>query len=294
MLVRLIVALLILAPLQARPPEWSQQVRDVFFDDAREHLVGERPGNRLQSVPSPLDKKNKTRSPWLQLIEVETLRAEIKRLNNVLARSVVSPTHFKSGGFRDCRRVFAELAVLFAVVEESDEAYPRRWKKEAPGLRNAFSRAAKNCKVATNPTFAEARKCHENLNDLLRGQSAQLANPTGKVAWDQIAERSLLMLRMELAVQEKLSSSLGSESSFRRMNQQLQHEAQVLAMLAEVIQQESYEFADDDTYLEYAQQLREASQQLDRACKQNNYESAREAVGRATKSCSDCHEGYRG
>ncbi len=298
MLVRLTIALLILSPPHAQPPEWSQEVRDVFFDDAREQLVGQRPDDRPLSVPAPSETKSEPVSPWSQLIEVETLRAEIKRLNNVLAGSVRSPSHFKSGGFRDCRRVFAELAVLFAVIAEYGGEHPVRWQKESLGLRNAFSRAARNCKVATDPTFVEARRRHEDLNALLRGQSVQLAKQTEEmeeeVAWDKIAERSQLMLRMELAVQEQLASSLGSESSFRKKNQQLRHEAQVLAMLAEVIQQKGYEYADDDTYLEYVQQFREASQQLDRACKQNDYRSARKAVGRVTQSCSDCHEDYRG
>jgi len=293
MFVRLAIVMLVLAP-QAQPPEWPQEVLDIFLDDARKHLVGQRPDDRPTSDPSSVNEKNEPVSRWSQFIEVETLRAEIKRLNNVLARSVRSPSHFKSGGFRDCRRAFAELAVLFAVIAEYGEAQSLRWQKESPSLRNAFSRASRNCKVATDSTFAEARRRHEDLNALLRGQSVQLTKPTEEVTWDQIADRSLLMLRMEQAIQEKLSSSLGSESSFRRTNSQLRQEAQVLAMLAEVIQQEGYEYADDDTYLEYAQQLREASRQLDQACEQNNYESARKAVGRATQSCSDCHEGYRG
>jgi cytochrome c556 len=65
-------------------------------------------------------------------------------------------------------------------------------------------------------------------------------------------------------------------------------------LLAELIHREDYEFWDDESFRDYAEQLGEAAEDLSQAAADGNYEAARTAVGRVSQSCAACHDGYRG
>ena len=81
---------------------------------------------------------------------------------------------------------------------------------------------------------------------------------------------------------------------FRTHQSGIVHESQLLASLAAVIAKEEYEFADDDEFVAYAKQLREAASELLQAAEANDYEQARNAAAAVSRACSDCHAGFRG
>jgi len=81
--------------------------------------------------------------------------------------------------------------------------------------------------------------------------------------------------------------------NFRKNRAQFQHEAEMIAALAEVIGREGFEFADDDTYLEYAHAMREAAIEAADAARKKNFDQARKAVATIEKNCNSCHEGFR-
>jgi hypothetical protein len=102
------------------------------------------------------------------------------------------------------------------------------------------------------------------------------------------------MQRLNTAHQERLSKWLANEREFASKRDEIRHEAQIVAMLGHVIGQEGFEYWDDPTYAEYAKQLREAARDISTAAAMEDFEQARRALGRASKACADCHEGYRG
>jgi hypothetical protein len=102
------------------------------------------------------------------------------------------------------------------------------------------------------------------------------------------------MLRMEMALEENISPWLANRKEFRRHKSDVAHESQLLAVLARTICREEYDFADDEGFVEIARKMGRATRQLTEASEQGDYESARQAAGRVTQSCSDCHDGYRG
>ena len=75
---------------RARPPKWSADVLDAFFDDAREKLVGTRPdyeqaATRIapadaDSVAGEAATRPQPALSWSKLIDAETIETEIKRL----------------------------------------------------------------------------------------------------------------------------------------------------------------------------------------------------------------------
>lgn len=285
-------------PRRAKPPVWSRDVLDAFFDDAREQLVGPRPAAGVSSIadasPTPATAAPQPTGEvaWSTLVDGETLAAEVKRLVAGLAEPLANPGKFKSGGYQQCRLNFSLLAVLFAVIAEHDGEV--RWQDDAPALREALARAGRNCKTATDQTFAEAQSRKTDLDDVIRGERLAGGAAGESSKWSEAADRSLLMQRMELALQERIAPKLSNNAVFQKSLADVRHEAEMLAMLAEIIQREEYEYWDDDTFRDHAGELRGAARDMTRAAADKDYEAARAAAGRAGQACSNCHEGYRG
>ena len=282
-------------PLRVQPPRWSPDVLDAFFEDAREQLVGERPQLAEPSVAKPTSGEGQVMEvaqKWSALIDAESLTAEIKRLHNQLTPALKKSASFQGGGNLLCQRDFGLLAVLFGVIDSFDAEI--RWQRSAKLMQERCLQAGKNCKAASAQSFSAAKEMQTLLGELLRGQ-APAGETTSQVA-DQPAwvDQTLLMQSMELAIKERLKPALSNKREFRKRSQLAFEQAQLLAVLAEVIQQEGYDYADDDTYLDQARQLRQAAQDLTQAARDKNYEAARAAAGRVGQSCSNCHEDYRG
>jgi hypothetical protein len=284
---------------EARPPKWSRDVLDTFFDDAREKLEGSRPNygavaeRERSAEASPAAERVGSDAAWSKLISADALETEVKRLNQSVAETVTSPSAFKGGGYKAARREFSELAVLFGVTAQYDgEA---RWKDTAAGLRELFSQAAVDAKVGSDESYREAIARKADLAELVRGGRPQLPRAEARVAdWSQVAGRAPLMQRLEIAHQERLTKWLADGATFRRNQRDVTQEAQVVAVLADVIHRESFEYWDDETFVGYAGELRDAATNVSAAAAANNFEQARAAIGRATKACADCHDGYRG
>jgi hypothetical protein len=287
---------------RAKPPVWSQDVLDEFFVDAREQLVGERPAKRAEGLAmtqpagqgsaAAADAEAGGAAPWSQVISGDALAAEVKRIAATLREPLANPAKFKSGGYKACRGAFNELAVLFAVIAEYDGDV--RWKEDAPALRDALARAARNCKTGTDQTFAEGTELRTQLDDLIRGERLGGKSAPPPERWSDLADRQLLMTRMEAALQEGISPALSNARDFSRKAVDVQQEAEVLSMLAAIIDREEFEYWDDETFQQHSGALRAASRELSRAAADANYDAARAAAGRAGQACIACHEGYRG
>jgi hypothetical protein len=288
-------------PKRARPPKWSADVLDVFFEDARQKLEGERPDYAAKSTVTTSQSPslaNGSATPqdaaafaWSKLIDTETLETEIKRLAQAVAQDVTSPTEFKGGAYQACRRHFSVLATLFAIAAEYDGEV--RWQDAAPGLRDLFARAGYNCKVGTDQTFQEAKQRKQDLADLVSGSRPRAAEAERAADWSHVTDRPPLMQRLNIAHEERLTKWLANEREFGRHSEEVRHEARLVAAVADVIGREGFDYWDDEQYAEYARSLRQAATDIAAAVELENFQSAREAGNRMTKACADCHDGYR-
>ena len=306
------VALFVNAPLsiakesakpqkRARPPKWSAETLETFFPDARTQLVGMRPDygktnavvanatpNAAETTAEPVVTTN---GDWSKLIDAETIETEIKRLSQDVAKSITTPAPFKGGGYKDARRQFSELAALFAITAEYDGDI--RWKDSAASFRDAFARAGHNCKVGTDQSFQEAKQRKQDLTDLIGGNRPKASEAERKADWAQVADRPPLMQRLNIAQQDRLQKWLASKAEFSAHRDEIKHEAQLAATIADIITHEGFEYWDDGTYAEYAQALKQSETELAAAVDLDNYDQARQAFGNASKACANCHEGYR-
>ncbi|MCI0493049.1 MAG: hypothetical protein L0Z07_08945 [Planctomycetes bacterium] len=291
-----------ISPRQARPPQWSADVLDAFYPDAREKLEGNRPDSSQTGLPARVVRDaagaiSLDRAPagsgtaWSKLIDAETIETEIKRLAELVAADVTTPGEFKGGGYKTCRSHFSLLAVLFAVASEYDGQV--RWQDAAGGLRELFARAGYNCKVGTDQSYREAAERKQDLDELVRGARPQTPLVQEETVWSQMADRPPLMERLEIAQRDRLMAWLASEREFTRNIAGVRHEAQMVALLADVIGRKGFEYWDDATYADSVRGLRQAASDLGTATDVMNYQQARQALDRATKACNDCHDGYR-
>jgi hypothetical protein len=284
----------------AKPPKWSADVLDAFYPDARTKLVGTRPDyEKAQSLAAGSDTADDAEvghatsaSGWSKLIDAETIETEIKRIGPNVAKLTKTPSEFKGGAYKECRRDFSVLATLFAVSAEYDGDV--RWQDAAPALRDLFARAGRNCKAGSDQTFQEAVQRRQDLTDLIAGTRPKVKEAERKAEWSKVADRPPLMQRLNIAHEDRLKKWLANKGEFAAHRDDVRHESQLATAIADVIGREGFEFWDDETYATCAKDLRQAAADVSAAVEAADFERAREASNRMTKACADCHEGFRG
>jgi hypothetical protein len=292
-------SLLLAAPVQrAKPPKFPAAVKDAFFEDARKQLVGERPkttegsGRPAIAVDNggPDSSASSGGFNWSKLVDAETLEDEIKACQKALSEAVTVPEKFKGSGYKVGREQFSVAAAVFGVIAQFDGEV--RWKQGAGGLRDAMAQAGANCKTASDQSFNEARARKDDLEKLVRGETVSLKPKSDEVTWDKVSHRPPLMKRLERG-EQAIAQWTANSGEFQKNAERLRHEAQLVAMLAEIIQREKYEYSDDTAYLDYAKQLREGASAVSTAAANKSYEPARKGAGEMKKACAACHDEFK-
>ena len=203
---------------------------------------------------------------------------------NRSASTVTTPSQFKGGGYKDARRDFSELAVLFAVFAQYDGDV--RWKDIAAGLRELFARAASNAKVGTDESYREATARKQDLAELVRGGRPASAEDRRR------RHRLVASLRPRAAhaTAQHRPRRNGSPSGSptpppsAAIEGDIAHEAQIVAMLADVIHREAFEYWDDETFVGFADELRKSATDISTAagCRQLRAGPQRDQPGRPT------------
>lgn len=271
----------------------------IFFADVFARLDGERPANpnvRIApqtdgGVPVGGEPSTAQSYAWSKIISGPTLEDEVKAIKLATDKNITTPQDFAGRGYKEIRRDFSVLAMLFAIINEYDDDV--RWKKDAAAARDIFARTASNAKAGNNNVYNESKKRKDELLDLINGSS--LANKPGEEAndWERIADRSPLMQRLASAQEEKLAAWTSSTDSFSEEIERVMHEAEIIAAIAETLTREGMEDGDDETYAEFADLMKTSALDIVAAVKSNNAEQARKATGEIAKACSDCHDNYR-
>lgn len=282
-------------PPRARPPEFTDEDRAAFFDDAFATLVGERPEPAAHADPRvevAVREPAAAAAGWADLIAPDVLETEIKRQAQRLAKATRSASAFKAGGYLDAVDSLGLVATWFAVT--TDHKDQPRWRDRAAGLRDLFAEGAEQADAASDAGHAAAAARSGDLSDLIRGGRPSTPEPAQSVDWSLLASRSTLMRRMAAAEEERLGPWIADERSLRRNAEDARHEAQVLAALAEAIVQPGADDGEDEDYQAYAGQLREAAKRLAAAAEAEEQPAAAEAMTAVSRSCVDCHADYRG
>ena len=287
---------------RAKPPAaaWDRNTAKTFHDDAFAELEGERPNFTAaaqRQAASGSVQADVASAPsvgglkWSALVSEETLTDEIKDMKLALVGAVASQSDFKGGGYDKAREAFSAVALAFGVIAAYDQEI--RWKKNAETARDLFARVGSNCKVGTDQSFNESKLRVADLESLLDGIAPTArADREEDFRWSQVAGRPALMSRLESA-DATLAAASASKADFDKAVDRVLRDAEIVAVIGEVIQQADYEYFDDDTYRGYASTMRDAALRLRDAAQKKDYETARAALGALKTSCDSGHGDYR-
>ena len=279
------------------PGQWDQETERLFQGDPTRRLRGVRPtrieqrnekGVSISSADSIVP--NSQEISWHLLIPAAAVEDEIKSIYFAIGKPLARVGTFKSGGHQKVEQQFAWVATMFGILAEHSQA--ERWKEVAASACSHFSTASRSAKAASLQAFKNSKNRYEDLGRLIRGEKVDF-DPASSSLWSQRVDRPLLMQRLEQSYEQRLKRWSANQAQFEKNRSSLIHEAQILAVLAEIIGQPAYEFYDDDDYLSHCSQLKIHTQQVAAGAQESNLEKVQKHLGELSKTCSRCHEGYK-
>lgn len=285
-------------PTALPPKAFDKTVIDAFAADARERLGPGQPGGATPQPATEGVAPAATGGPtaafaWSKIISAAALEDEIKSQAPGIVEAVKTPSAFNAGGNKVAGRNFATAAAMFNIISRYDGDV--RWKKEAASFAAIFGSAGVNSSKVTSPeALKEAKARADDLKELIGGGKVEVSPPDDEATWEQTVARPLIMQRMDEAYQQRLKTWTASQTEFDGNLDSLEREAQVLAALARIIQDPSYEFSDADAYRQFAAQVEENCANLAAAARNKDRGAAESATALVYKACDACHGDYRG
>ncbi len=290
---------------RARPPKFNpDQLRGIFFEDLEQAFAGERPtiakiratsktttvmASRGSSGDSS-DAKPAVDEPWSDLISPVSIEDEVKRVRLHFDSVITVPAAFNSGGYQEARLDLTILAALFAVI--SEHGGDVRWKDQAAAARDLVARTAFNCKAGSTQVFNEAKLRKADLQDLVSGSGITARETPEANDWTAIADRSPLMEYLEQLI-DSLEDATRNEASVREQPDLIKRNAELIAMLGEVLVQEGMDEADDEDYATLSRSMTEAAKGVTIGLERMDVDAIRQGASAIRQRCDACHEQYR-
>ncbi|MCH2210604.1 MAG: hypothetical protein MK110_04845 [Fuerstiella sp.] len=281
---------------------------DVFFDHPLEVASDPRPTEPADTPLSdgnPADDSATTaavdatvgRSPsespltkdWASVLPAENLQSEVKSIRNFLNQKLQSVGNYNSAVTMIPAQA-ATLAVLAGMaIEHSGNL---SWKQDAGYIRDLAAAMNNSPLKRGSGDQRRLRRHFENLADTLdRSRPSGLSEPDPERPLSDVAEMRLVMQRMEQA-EQRLRTEV-SESSFAGHQDLVRHEAAILSGLVRAVTTESYGFADDSEFIEYAAQIADSGQAMREAVETEDFSSFQLSVSRLAGVCQACHRDYK-
>ena len=193
--------------------------------------------------------------------------------------------------YGEANQSFEILSVLFSVVRQYDGDV--RWSEHAPAAQMLFQKAAVSSRSGTTKGFQFCNTRKQDLQELVRGGSIVTSDPIPEsIDWSEAANRTPLMVRLEEA-NENLKQYTANEDSFKGAIGEINHEANMIAMMARVIILDGMPEAEEEDYVAYGQTMLEAAVELKSSAKLSDFNRASAATNLIGQSCADCHADWR-
>ena len=128
---------------------------------------------------------------------------------------------------------------------------------------------------------------------MIRGGRLSGSPPT-ELTWPELADRQMIMQRLELSTESTLGPSVATAAAFQNERPALVHESELAAMFARVLLQPDMPDAADNEYRMWCERLERAALQLRQSAQENDAAGAERALREMKSQCAACHELYRG
>lgn len=282
----------------ARPSFNEGASKDILFKDVyAEGTVGERPDVSALSAETNIaalgasdGQVTQSGDAWSQIIDASVIEDEVKSLQQELNTLVTTPVLFQTK-YNDVNERFEVLSMLFAIIRQYDGDI--RWDEQAPTAQFLFQQAAVSSRAGTAKGFQYCKARKEDLQELVRGGSIAAGGQIpDSIDWSVAANRSPIMVRLETA-NEDLKRMTSSESEFKAHSEEVFRLSNLVAAMAKVIVQEGMPESEEESYVEFGDQMKSASLELKSAVKLNDFQAASKAANAVSQSCADCHSEWR-
>ncbi len=302
------VAIAVAADKRAPAPTFgNEQLRGVFFEKLSDGIRGTRPslsslrasagavaGPSASPASSPTSSAEATggedQQGWSKLVSAMSLEDEVKRVKLRFDSVITTPGAFNGGGYQEARRDLSILATLFAVIGNYDGEV--RWKDQAAAARDLLARSAFNCKAGSTQVYNEAKLRKNDLQDLVSGSGLANRDADPQNDWSSIVDRSPLMEYLE-GLTGVLQDASNNASAIESNSDVIRRQAELIAMLGNVLVQEGMDDSDDEDYQRLSLAMTSAGRDVASAIERGEFAKVREAVGAITQSCDACHEQFR-
>jgi hypothetical protein len=254
-----------------------------------------RPANRAgtTSTTSAGTSTAKTAAPstdWSDLIDPDTLDAEVKRIRTELTAGLQSVGKYNAR-YQEIAVAGATLAALAEIVVELPRS--SSWKEHAASVRDLAASIHDAAKALGGPAYQATKAPTDQLMDVLDGNlPAGLPASEPMRDFSQVANRSALMKRMDRSFQ-RLKKGGTAQQLLKNNAAQALEDAAILAALSRVISVGHYDSADDPKYHAHATDLTRAATDLATATKSGDAPAFADSLTRIQKRCDACHADFR-
>ncbi len=282
-------------------PDWSDtgEFADVFFEDAfADALVGDRPPHLLpkpdaDGVTSKSTSGSAGGDPsalvgWSSLVSVESLGNEVKAIGSRLAQLTTNKRRFLENK-PDARIDLGILAIVLAILDDYDQT--SRGKSRLAEVRGQIE-AARAAFQDNSQFYQSTRLASALVTDLIRGNLPP-SDTARAVDWSEIADRGIIMARLETALHDRLAKAIASSAGKQPDLATLLHEAQVVAALGQVLSQNGLADAADETYVDYCRRLTSTATNFARQLDAVDPDQLTRSAQQLEQRCTDCHDEYR-
>lgn len=229
---------------------------------------------------------------WSKLISAPTIEREIGLIAAAAPEDVKNPGFYKSKGWAEAEKHHGMLAALFQVSANYDGKV--KWQDKATGMRDVAAPAGIGAMNKDDAGFEAAKKSTDAVAALLKNGKVDAPAGDKMKPWGgEVVEFVTIMKRMEDAQRLKLDKWTTTENEFTAKAEVIIYEAELMAMMSQIILDESYSLASEGDYRDLATELRDLGVAIAQGTKDKQFDKVRSAVGSINKACDNCHTKYR-
>lgn len=224
---------------------------------------------------------------WKDVITMEQLLAETKRIRNHLTSSLQSQGTY-NGNYKELQVDGAVLAALANVIAEHPEDVS--WKANTRFIREYGLELSEAAKGLGKDSYEKSQTASEKVISVLDGNAGDGDFPADR-PFGEVASRAGVMKRIEKA-SEWMRANINNDTKFKAEIDQIRNEATIINVLGKVASHPSYESATEDDYKKYAKDLVDGAREAVGATQDQSFMKFEGAINKITKACTDCHANY--
>lgn len=284
--------------------KWLGEVPlDVFYDDPlavvadSNKVAPATPMNDTPSTPMPSEKPTTPETPtasvgtgsdWKDMISIDQVQAETKRIRNHLTVALQSAGTY-NGHYKELQVDGAVMAAMANIVAEHPESLT--WKPNAKFIRDYGHELSEAAKALGKEAFDKSQAASEKMVGVLDGNAPGDANVAPQRPFGEVANRAGVMKRIEKGF-EWMRTNIATESKFKSEAEQILAESTIIATLGKVVTDPSYDSASEDDYKGWAKNLVDGAREAAQSTQEQAFPKFQSAINKINKACQDCHASY--